>query len=45
MLDDKLDDLTQKTIEWKKKVKETGELIDQSDKKIDDLTDEVDKVN
>ena len=45
MIDDKLDDLTQRTIEWKKKVKETGELIDQSDKKIDDLTDEVDKVN
>lgn len=23
-IDDKLDDLTQRTIEWKKKVKETG---------------------
>lgn len=34
MMDDRLDDLTQKTIEWKKKVKQTGDLIDQSDKKI-----------
>lgn len=45
MIDERLDDLTQRTIEWKKKVKETGELIDDSDKKIDDLTSEVDKVN
>lgn len=44
-MDDRLDDLTQRTIEWKKKVKETGNLIDESDKKIDDLTTEVDKVN
>lgn len=45
MFDDNLEDLTQRTIEWKNKMKYTGELIDQSDKKIDDLTDEVDKVN
>lgn len=45
MMDEKLDELTDMTIQWKKKVKETGQLIDQSDKKIDDLTNEVDKVN
>lgn len=45
MIDDRLDDLTQRTIEWKKKVKQTGELIDESDKKIDVLTEQVDKVN
>lgn len=33
------------TKEWKKKVKDIGELIDESDKKIVELTDEVDKVN
>ena len=45
MIDDRLDDLTQRTIEWKKKVKQTRALIDESDKKIDDLTTQVDKVN
>ena len=45
MIDDRLDDLTQRTIEWKKKVKQTGQLIDESDKKIDVLTEQVDKVN
>ena len=44
-IDDRLDDLTQRTIEWKKKVKETGQLIDETDQKIDGLTEEVDKVN
>ena len=44
-IDDKLDDLTQRTIEWKKKVKLTGDLIDETDLKIDGLTQEVDKVN
>lgn len=45
LIDEKIDDLTEKTIEWKKKVKMTGELIDESDKKIEELTEAADKLN
>ena len=45
MIDEKIDDITQKTIEWKNRVKETGVLLDETDQKINKLTEEVDKVN
>ena len=45
MIDEKIDDITQKTIEWKNRVKETGALLDETDQKITKLTEEVDKVN
>lgn len=38
MIDEKIDDITNKTIEWKTRVKETGVLLDETDNKIQKLT-------
>ena len=34
MIDEKIGEITDKTIEWKNRVKETGLLLDQTDKQI-----------
>lgn len=45
VIDDNIEELTNKVIAWKNGVIETGKLIDDSDKKILELTDDVDKIN